>query len=209
MIIFIEGADAVGKTTLGESLAKKLGCKFIDSPIKELIEDRVSDFDVEKVKKILVTLFYFKDNTQLQIAVSNAISLIHLSEKYKDGCVVVVRGLPTSFMWNGDEETYAFFEFLAKRKIGVGLNIFLDCEDDVRLQRMLNRGLDEPEVRAKKVQHFDLEPMYKFCEINNIKLNTINTNNLDKNQVLLEAMKIVNKEKICAKKAKDEDEMVK
>ena len=39
MIIFIDGADGVGKTTLGTALAKWIGCDYVDVPLHAYIED--------------------------------------------------------------------------------------------------------------------------------------------------------------------------
>ena len=66
MIIFIDGADAVGKSTLAEKLAKWLKCDLIDLPLKQYYIDYSNSDDLTPITKIITTAFSSKKNLQIR-----------------------------------------------------------------------------------------------------------------------------------------------
>lgn len=192
MIIFIDGADGVGKTTLGTALAKWIGCDYVDVPLHAYIEDgQNNNYNIQETFNNIVKCGYSKNMTDYQKMWLNAIGLIHLKQKYKDNIVVTIRGLTTSHMWNYTEETKELFNFLASQDIGTDYSIALDATDEVRLNRMLNRGLDEEEVRNKKVSHFDIKPSVKHMRDMGYEIDYIDTTNLSIEEVLQRAKGLI------------------
>ena len=206
MIIFIDGADGVGKTTLGYALAEWIGCDYVDVPLSAYVADGQNGYDANETFRNIVKCGYTKDKTDFEKMWLNVLGLIHLKEKYKDSVVVTIRGLTSSHMWNYTPETKVVFDFLASQGIGTDYSIALDATDETRLNRMLKRGLDEEEVRTKKVKHFDIKPSIEHMRKMGYEIDYIDTTNLSIEEVLERAKGLVLESETVKKGIKELEE---
>ena len=182
MIIFIDGADAVGKSTLAEKLAKWLKCDLIDLPLKQYYIDYSNSDDLTPITKIITTAFS-KNVTDEEKIWFNALGLLHLSIKYKDTLAVAVRGIVSSYTWNGKKETKYLFDFLQEHNIGTGISIALDSSDNERLQRMTLRGKGEEEIKLKKVNSFNIKESVDYFKTKGLIIDYIDTTNKSADEV--------------------------
>jgi len=198
MILYIDGADAVGKSTLAKNLAKWLECDYVDLPLYDYFLDYATIDDKFALFKSLVKAGYRDIVSDTEKAWLNALGLIHVEQKYKDKNAVVVRSLISSAMFNKNEETEDLYNFLFEHKYGVGYSIVLDVNDQTRLERMTKRGLGEEEVKNGKVIHYNVKKAMEYSQSKGCNAFYIDTSYLSQEEVFeIAKQAILKNETLC------------
>lgn len=189
MIITIDGADGVGKTTLAQKLKNYYNCILIEKPIytfykrefgenwktlaDKAMQDNLADnlTDEDKVKFVCKFLVYLKN-------------ILNNNDLY-----LIDRGLLSCYIYNGNEETNYIFDKLIENGIGFDLSILLDADTCIRKQRLLHRD----KKIDSKVLGLNVDRALSYAKSKNMNLEYINTTKLTVDEVFEQSKRVIDR----------------
>ncbi len=207
MIIYVDGGDGTGKTTLGKRLADFYGFEYVDKPLAEFFADKFGQNQntwsstarqmasehpaefAEVFEKSYIAASYEETLSDFQRALTTCTYLEYIKNKFKDRDVVITRGLLSSYMWNGNEETNDFYDLMIKKGLGLDVNIALYASDIVRKERMIRREETQGiPIEVSETRHFDLHPAVDFAKERGVEITEVDTDGKTHEEVFQEVL---------------------
>jgi len=177
MIIAIEGMDGSGKTTVAKSIEKELKFKYVKEPLKELFE--IDDKHIEKISKKIF------DNKDIKLkAWYLALGDIFALNQYKNENIVMDRHVLLNYYWNGNEQSKEIFDTQVKLFGKPDLTIILYASPEIRLNRILNRNPNDPDLQKDNMKKNGYDKLLEFVKKYKYNYVVIDTDNLSIDEVI-------------------------
>lgn len=182
--IAIEGMDGVGKTTASKLLAKRLGYKFVDKNLRELLDDgdsydnyiRIRDKVNASPDRLFTAWFYALGNIYL-----------HTAHEKED--IVTDRYFLSNYAWSGTENNDEVYDLLVKKLGFPDLTVILYADEHAILSRLRHRDELDSDIKKVTLAKEKYEKMIYFCEKYKMPYMVIDTSNLSPEEVVEVIMK--------------------
>ena len=178
--ISIEGMDGVGKTTVCNLLAKKLGYTFVEKPLHYLFDD--NENEVKQYQKIAkkVNANENRNFTAWYYGLNN----IYLYEKFKNQNIVTDRHIVSNYCWSGTDYNKDIYNLILKKIGKPMLTVILYAKPDVILSRLKKRDINDSDIAKVEKSEKAYERMIYFCEDKKLEYIIIDTNNKSPEQIV-------------------------
>lgn len=178
--ISIEGMDGVGKTTICNLLAKKLGYTFVEKPLHYLFDD--NENEVKQYQKIAkkVNANENRNFTAWYYGLNN----IYLYEKFKNQNIVTDRHIVSNYCWSGTDYNKDIYNLILKKIGKPMLTVILYAKPDVILSRLKKRDINDSDIAKVEKSEKAYERMIYFCEDKKLEYIIIDTNNKSPEQIV-------------------------
>ena len=181
MHIAIEGMDGVGKTSVAELIAEKLGYQFIEKPLHLLLDEegqmenylKISSYINKQENKNLRAWFYGLGN-------------IFLTNEFEGKGIVTDRHLVSNYFWNSNQDNEDLFKYLIKITGKPDITILLYATTEARLKRILKRNTKDTDLQELNLYSNAYDKMEKFLKDNNMNYVVIDSSNLGLDDVVHE-----------------------
>ncbi len=195
MIITVDGADGVGKSTLVKRLAEHYNCKVIDKPIYTYYERKFSDCDWKRMANEKMKEIFTSHHSNAEKADFVCKFLVYLKEILTDGNDYIIdRGILSCYIFNGDSTSENVFDKYLEMGAGFDVSILLDASKDKRMERLAKRG-DIADLNNQEVLSLSSEGARKYAAARGLNTHFINTDNLNSEQVFNWAKMVIDREK--------------
>lgn len=182
--IAIEGMDGVGKTTASKLLAKRLGYKFVDKNLRELLDDgdsydnyiRIRDKVNASPDRLFTAWFY-------------ALGNIYLHTAHENENIVTDRYFLSNYAWSGTENNDEVYDLLVKKLGFPDLTVILYADEHAILSRLRHRDELDSDIKKVTLAKEKYEKMIYFCEKYKMPYMVIDTSNLSPEEVVEVIMK--------------------
>lgn len=182
--IAIEGMDGVGKTTASKLLAKRLGYKFVDKNLRELLDDgdsydnyiRIRDKVNASPDRLFTAWFY-------------ALGNIYLYTAHEKENIVTDRYFLSNYAWSGTENNDEVYDLLVKKLGFPDLTVILYADEHAILSRLRHRDELDSDIKKVTLAKEKYEKMIYFCEKYKMPYMVIDTSNLSPEEVVEVIMK--------------------
>ncbi len=182
--IAIEGMDGVGKTTASKLLAKRLGYKFVDKNLRELLDDgdsydnyiRIRDKVNASPDRLFTAWFY-------------ALGNIYLHTAHEKENIVTDRYFLSNYAWSGTENNDEVYDLLVKKLGFPDLTVILYADEHASLSRLRHRYELDSDIKKVTLAKEKYEKMIYFCEKYKMPYMVIDTSNLSPEEVVEVIMK--------------------
>lgn len=182
--IAIEGMDGVGKTTASKLLAKRLGYKFVDKNLRELLDDgdsydnyiRIRDKVNASPDRLFTAWFY-------------ALGNIYLHTAHEKENIVTDRYFLSNYAWSGTENNDEVYDLLVKKLGFPDLTVILYADEHAILSRLRHRDELDSDIKKVTLTKEKYEKMIYFCEKYKMPYMVIDTSNLSPEEVVEVIMK--------------------
>lgn len=192
MIITIDGLDGAGKSTLAKNLSQKLGYEYIDKPIYELFNVKGDANYLYNEIYHIQDLIYNKTNSNTLKSYFTGLSLLYIKECMSDRNIIIDRGLLSAFAFNGDTSSKPVFETLINLGVFFDAAIIVTVSNEERIKRIKSRNENDPDLELDKIRNLRYDSINQFIlEHPELPCFTINTDNLNQEEVLNEALKYI------------------
>lgn len=187
MIVTIDGADGVGKTTLAQKLRDFYNCILINKPIYTYYKNEFGDdwkilADKEMQNNLLDNL---SDEAKVKFVCKFLVYLKNILPK--DKLCIIDRGILSCYIYNGNEQTNYLFDRLIEMGVDFDLSILLDANRNIRKQRLLQRDKHiENDILKLKT-----EKALEYAKSKNMNIKYINTDNLSIEDVFEQSKSII------------------
>lgn len=183
MHIAIEGMDGVGKTSVAKLVSEKIGYQFIEKPLHLLFDEKGAMENYIKISSYINS----KDNKDLK-AWFYGLGNIYLINQFKDKNIVTDRHLVSNYFWNSNEDNGELFKCLVNITGKPDLTILIYATPEARLQRILNRDPADPDIQEIDLYSNAYDKMEKFLKCNDMNYVTIDSSELNLEEVTQEAI---------------------
>jgi len=172
--IAIEGFDGVGKTTIAQLLAKRLGFKLVEKPLKYLFDPEGGDRNYLRIRDYINEV---SPNNRPLSACFYGLGNIFLYEYFKGQNIVTDRHILSNYAWSGAAESEPVFDAVYKT-IGAPDFTFIVYADAETIQKRLS-GRDEQDSDLKKISKSEeiYNKMQCFAEKYKLPYHLIDTKN--------------------------------
>ena len=182
--IAIEGMDGVGKTTTSRMLAARLGYRYIEKNLHELLDEngsfehyfRVRDKVNASPDRLFTAWFY-------------ALGNIYLHTNHGNENVVTDRYFLSNYAWSGTEENKEVFDLLIKKLGFPDLTVILYADEKAIFNRLRHRDEQDGDLKKVQLAKEKYEKMVFFCEAHKMPYMLIDTSNLSPEEVVETIMK--------------------
>ncbi|MBN2150943.1 MAG: AAA family ATPase [Candidatus Lokiarchaeota archaeon] len=168
MHVAIEGVDGVGKSTVCELLAKRLGFKFVEKPLHYLFDAegafdnylRIRDYVNKQTDKVFTAWFYGLGN-------------IFLYHRFKGEHIITDRHFLSNWFWSGDEASRPVFECMIRLIGKPDFTFILYADEEVVVRRLKQRDSSDSDLAKthlvseayKKMEKFLLDYQMNYCTV--------------------------------------------
>lgn len=182
--IAIEGMDGVGKTTVSKLLAERLGYKFVDKNLRELLDDsdsydnyvRIRDKVNASPDRLFTAWFY-------------ALGNIYLHTAHEQENIVTDRYFLSNYAWSGTDNNTEVYDLLVKKLGFPDLTVILYADEHAILSRLRHRDELDSDIKKVTLAKEKYEKMIYFCEKYKMPYMVIDTSNLSPEEVVEVIMK--------------------
>jgi len=179
MHIAIEGIDGVGKSTIAKQLAKELGFKFVEKPLKYLFDNegedknyiRIRDYVNKQTNRLFTSWFYGLGN-------------IFLYHKFKGENIVTDRHLVSNYCWSGTSESENVFNLLVDELGSPDYTFLIYASPEVVIDRISKRDNDDHDIKKAQLIPQLYPKMEGFLKKHKMKYRFIDTSNLGVSQII-------------------------
>jgi thymidylate kinase len=186
MHIAIEGVDGVGKTTVCEMLAKRLGYKFVEKPLHYLFDSddtfdnylRIRDYVNVQKNKVFTSWFYGLGN-------------IFLYHKFKGENIITDRHFVSNWFWSGDDSSRPVFECMISLIGKPDYTFLVYADEDTVVQRLKKRDINDSDLAKASLIPGAYKKMEKFLVDFGMKYQRIDTNNRSPSEVVNTILQIL------------------
>lgn len=202
MLITVDGADGVGKTTLAKRLAKELGFEYQSKPLNAILKIKSKNSIKYKIAwKVQGLIFNTIDSDKLT-ANFLCSTLLSYKKKFKNKNAVIDRGLLSSAVYNLNDKTVKTFDKYLKKGAALDLNILLTCSKQERIKRLQKRN--DSDKTDEKVLKLDSTLTENYAKSRNMNCIIIDTTNKNEEQVFQEALQKVKQNKVFKSMIKED-----
>lgn len=142
MHIAIEGIDGVGKTTVANNLAKRLGFELVEKPLHFLFDEdgstdnyiRIRDEVNKNENKCFTGWFYGLGN-------------IYLYEKFKGKNIVTDRHILSNYCWSGSDESDHVFDSIIKTIGSPDYTFVIYAPPEIVKTRLMKRDANDSDLK--------------------------------------------------------------
>lgn len=188
MIISVDGADGVGKTSLAKKLSQALGFEFVGHPLWAML--KIKSKDSKKYKfahRVQRAIFRFKESSKLVSEVFCNL-LLRFKNKNRNRNIVLDRGFLSTLIYNLSPKTIKIFDRYVKRGADFDVNILLTCSKEERIERIEKRDKHDLDLKFKKVYNLDADLTAEYAKSRNLNCIVIDTTKKTEQQVFEEAL---------------------
>lgn len=181
-MIIIEGIIGVGKTTLGEVLARRLGIALYHEFANEYTMPILDKFYVEKNRWSFLSQIHFLANRLTLMLDANLYEKHVLSDRSIFGDSIFAELLfEDNAMTEEEYKTYKMlFDNISKLSVTPELVIYLDCSIEVALQRINQRSRDcEKSMSREYLEKLNEKYLIWYKNYNDSPKIFINTDNIN------------------------------
>lgn len=190
MIITIDGADGVGKTTLATSLSQYFQFLYIKDPLDEIV--RINGNMKQQAAQNARNRVFRNGLSDKQIANFLLKTLILLKKKAGNSNLILDRGMLSAAIYNLNDETEGVFDYLLKRGSEMDISILLTSSKEERIKRLRikaqNNNDPYDDVNNQRVLALDSARTEQYAISRNMNCIIIDTNNKTEEQVFAEAV---------------------
>ncbi len=188
MIISVDGADGVGKTSLAKKLSQALGFEFVGHPLWAML--KIKSKDSKKYKfahRVQRAIFRFKESSKLVSEVFCNL-LLRFKNKNRNRNIVLDRGFLSTLIYNLSPKTINIFDRYVRRGADFDVNILLTCSKEERIERIEKRDKHDLDLKFKKVYNLDADQTAEYAKSRNLNCIVIDTTKKTEQQVFEEAL---------------------
>ena len=188
MIISVDGADGVGKTSLAKKLSQALGFEFVGHPLWAML--KIKSKDSKKYKfahRVQRAIFRFKESSKLVSEVFCNL-LLRFKNKNRNRNIVLDRGFLSTLIYNLSPKTIKIFDRYVRRGVDFDVNILLTCSKEERIERIEKRDKHDLDLKFKKVYNLDADLTAEYAKSRNLNCIVIDTTKKTEQQVFEEAL---------------------
>lgn len=168
--ISIEGFDGVGKTTICQLLAERLGYQFVEKPLHYLFDEEDS-FDEYLRIRDKVNTCPDRDFT----ASFYGLGSMYLYHLYDGKSIITDRHLCSNYAWSGTEENKDVYDLLLKKLGKPNLTVVLYAKPETIRARLSGRDQNDSDLaKIERSEEIYLK-MYNFCRENDLPMMWIRT----------------------------------
>lgn len=181
--------DGVGKSTVCQLLAEKLGYKFVEKPLHYLFDENENKFDNylrirEQVNansnRVFTSWFY-------------GLGSIYMYDLFKDTNIVTDRHFASNYAWSGSDTNGEIYDLLIQKLSVPKLTVILYSPVETIINRLISRNKNDSDIAKAKKSEMIYSRMIEFCEKKNLPFVIIDTSNLSPKQVVDKILKELNK----------------
>lgn len=188
MIISVDGADGVGKTSLAKKLSQALGFEFVGHPLWAML--KIKSKDSKKYKfahRVQRAIFRFKESSKIVSEVFCNL-LLRFKNKNRNRNIVLDRGFLSTLIYNLSPKTIKIFDRYVRRGADFDVNILLTCSKEERIERIEKRDKHDLDLKFKKVYNLDADLTAEYAKSRNLNCIVIDTTKKTEQQVFEEAL---------------------
>lgn len=182
--IAIEGMDGVGKTTTSRMLAARLGYRYIEKNLHELLDEngsfenyfRIRDKVNASPDRLFTAWFY-------------ALGNIYLHTNHENENIVTDRYFLSNYAWSGTDENREVFDLLIKKLGFPDLTVILYADEKAIFNRLRHRDEQDSDLAKVQLAKEKYEKMIAFCERYKMPYMVIDTSDLSPEEVVETIMK--------------------
>ena len=178
--ISIEGMDGVGKSTTCNLLAKKLGYKFVETPLHYLFDNNEATFD-EYIRirdqvnanpnRVFTSWFY-------------GLGSIYMYELFKNENIVTDRHFASNYAWSGSDDNNEVYDLLIQKLGAPKLTVILYSPSEIIVNRLISRNKEDSDIKKAKKSEMIYQRMIEFCKNKKLPYIVIDTSNLTPDEVV-------------------------
>lgn len=186
--ISIEGFDGVGKTTICNLLAVKLGYEFIEKPLKYLF-----NVDGEEKEYIRIRDYINQESPKNRplSAMFYGLGNLYLYHKFSDKNIITDRHILSNYAWSYDKSSEKVYELLYDLLDEPQFTFILKGSKDVIKQRLINRNHTDSDLQKLDFVDTVYDKMIQYATKYNMKYNVIDTDNKNPQTIVEEIIRII------------------
>jgi len=172
--ISIEGMDGVGKSTVCNLLAQKLGFEVVYQPLRDLFMENyvnVRNQINQNDNRVLSSWFY-------------GLGSVYMYEKYKSTNIVTDRHLCSNYAWSGTDCNKEVYKVLIQKLGKPELTVILYAPESVIKQRLLKRNKNDSDLAKVSKAELIYKKMISFCTENDFPFVVVDTSSLTPEQIV-------------------------
>lgn len=176
MIIAIEGADGVGKTTVSKLVAEKLNFLFVEKPLHYLLDN---DYD----KYIKLRDFFNNQNDRNLSAWFYGLNYMLISNIFKNKNIVTDRYFLSMYSLSYSDYNGDIYDLLIKKLEKPIITVILKASSKVIYERLIKRNPFDKDINKLYDIDFLYNKMYECVNKYNIPYIELDTSNIDEHEV--------------------------
>lgn len=188
--ISIEGMDGVGKTTLSNRIAEKLGYKFVEKPLHYLFDKDERTFS----EYLFIRDKVNADSDRLFTSWFYALGTIYMYSHF-DGGIVTDRHILSNWAWSGTDESKDVLKFLLSKIGSPYKTIILYSTPEAIRKRMMGRDSKDPDLKKIGKSDAIYKKMIEFALAHDMDAMVLNSSDLDADETFRTAMEYLESDK--------------